>query len=182
MYFPCGLGLPSLTAQGSKNDKPNVLSRVFEAEVNPTFPVPILPPERVVVAVTWGVESKVCTVLRNSAIPAGCPEGLLFVPYSVRTRKTCEISLCVELREPNRAVIIDNHPLSHMEDLFTELKGATMFSSIDLNNAYLGVMLHEDSRDLTAFITHDVLLRFRRVPYGLVLALVAFSKNYVYDT
>ncbi len=47
--------------------------------------MPILPYERVVAAVTWGVESKVRTALRGTTIPAGCPEGLLIVPESVRT-------------------------------------------------------------------------------------------------
>ncbi len=70
---------------GSKNGKPDALSRIFEAEASPTLPVPILPHERVVAAVTWGVESKVRTALRGTTIPAGCPEGLLFVPESVRT-------------------------------------------------------------------------------------------------
>lgn len=100
-------------------------------------------------------------------------------PIVVATKKNGEICLCVDLQEPNRAVIIDSHPLPHMEDLFTELKGATMFSSIDVNNAYLQVMLHEDSQDLTAFITHDGLFRFRRVSYGLASAPAAFQKMMV---
>ncbi len=70
---------------GSKNGKPKALSQIFEAEASPTLPVPILPHERAVVAVTWGVESKVRTALRDTTISAGCPEGLLFVPESVRT-------------------------------------------------------------------------------------------------
>ncbi len=70
---------------GSKNGKPDALSQIFEAEASPTLPVPILPHEQVAVAVTWGVESKVRTALRGTTIPAGCPEGLLFVPESVRT-------------------------------------------------------------------------------------------------
>ncbi len=68
---------------GSKNGKLDALSRIFEAEASPTLPVPILPHERVVAAATWGVESKVRTALRGTTIPAGCPEGLLFVPESV---------------------------------------------------------------------------------------------------
>ncbi|KAI2644103.1 Transposon Tf2-6 polyprotein [Labeo rohita] len=70
---------------GSKNGKPNTLSRIFEVEASPTLPVAILPPEQVVAAVTWGVESRVRTVLSDATIPAGCPEGLLFVHESVRT-------------------------------------------------------------------------------------------------
>ncbi|KAJ8353392.1 hypothetical protein SKAU_G00209590 [Synaphobranchus kaupii] len=38
------------------------------------------------------------------------------------------------------------------------------------------VPLSEESRDLTAFITHDGLFRFCRVPYGLASAPSAFQK------
>lgn len=40
--------------------------------------------------------------------------------------------LCVDLCEPNISVIMDYHPLPHMEDLFTQLGGVTHFSQIDL--------------------------------------------------
>ena len=43
-----------------------------------------------------------------------------------------------------------------------------MFSFIDLQNAYHQMLLHVESRDLTAFITHDGLFRFTKLPYGLV--------------
>lgn len=36
--------------------------------------------------------------------------------------------------------------------------------------------LHEESRDLTAFITDDGLLRFKRIPYGLASAPSFFQK------
>ncbi|KAL0171008.1 hypothetical protein M9458_035604, partial [Cirrhinus mrigala] len=71
---------------GSKNGKPDALSRIFEAKASPAPPVAILHPERVVVAaVTWGVESRVRTALGDATVPAGCPESLLFVPESLRT-------------------------------------------------------------------------------------------------
>ena len=91
-------------------------------------------------------------------------------PVVVVKKKTGGIRLCVDLREPNRAVWIDSHPLPHIEEVFCELRGATMFSTIDLQNAYHQVQLHPSSRDLTAFITHD------RVPYGLASAPSAFQR------
>ncbi|GAA6098722.1 ankyrin-3-like isoform X1 [Tachysurus ichikawai] len=97
-------------------------------------------------------------------------------PLVVVKKKTGGIRLCVDLREPNRAVVIDSHPLPHIEEVFTELRGATMFSTIDLQNAYHQVQLHPSSRDLTAFITHDGLFRFTRVPYGLASAPSAFQR------
>ncbi|CAM5075895.1 unnamed protein product, partial [Natator depressus] len=86
------------------------------------------------------------------------------------------IHLCVDLREPNKAIVIDSHPLPHKEEVFAELRGAKMFSTLDLQSAYYQVMLHEDSRYLTAFITHEGLFYFKRVPYGLTSSPSAFQK------
>ncbi len=66
-----------------------------------------------------------------------------------------KIRLCVDLREPNKCVIMDCYPLPHMEDLFTELAGASHYSQIDLSSAYHQLPLHPDSHNLTAFITHE---------------------------
>ncbi len=73
-------------------------------------------------------------------------------PLVAIQKKSGGIRLCVDLREPNKAVIIDSHPLPHIEEVFTELRGASMFSTIDLQNAYHQVSLHQDSRDLTALL------------------------------
>lgn len=97
-------------------------------------------------------------------------------PIVVTRKKSGEIRVCVDLREPNRAVITDCFPLPHMEDLFTELRGATVFSQIDLQSAYHQLPLHEESQNLTAFITHDGLFKFTKVPFGLASAPSAFQK------
>ncbi|CAM4657545.1 unnamed protein product [Lepidochelys olivacea] len=98
-------------------------------------------------------------------------------PIVVTQKKGGGIRLCVDLREPNKAIVIDSHPLPHAEKVFAELCGAKMFSTLDLQTAYYQVMLHEDSRNLTAFITHEGLFHFKRVPYGLASAPSAFQKR-----
>ena len=60
--------------------------------------------------------------------------------------------------------------------MMSMLRGATVFSTIDLEIAYFQLLLHEESRDLTAFIIHEGLFRFCRVPYGLASAPSAFQK------
>nr|XP_055067975.1 uncharacterized protein K02A2.6-like [Misgurnus anguillicaudatus] len=97
-------------------------------------------------------------------------------PIVVTLKKTGGIRLCVDLREPNKAIVTDSYPLPHMDELLSSLTGATLFSTVDLQSAYHQVMLHPDSRDLTSFITHDGLFRFCRVPYGLASAPSAFQK------
>lgn len=98
-------------------------------------------------------------------------------PIVVTTKKGGErIRLCVDLREPNKAVVIDGFPLPHMEEMFAELRGETLFSTLDLQSAYHQVPLHEDSRSLTTFITHDGLFRFKRVPFGLASGPSCFQR------
>lgn len=87
-------------------------------------------------------------------------------PIVVARKRGGGLRLCVDLREPNKSVIMDCHPLPHMEDLFAELAGATHYSQIDLSAAYYQLPLHPESRRLTAFITHDGLFQFTRVPFG----------------
>lgn len=82
-------------------------------------------------------------------------------PDVVTGRKIGGIRLCADLSELNKVVITE---------------GAKLFSIIDLLKAYHQLSLHEDSRDLTAFITHDGFFIFSRVPYGLASAPTAFQK------
>ncbi len=57
-------------------------------------------------------------------------------PIVVVQKKTGGIRMCVDLRGPNKAVIVDSYPLPHMEEMMTLLQGATEFSTIDLESAY----------------------------------------------
>ncbi|KAL6478460.1 hypothetical protein MHYP_G00142950 [Metynnis hypsauchen] len=84
--------------------------------------------------------------------------------------------MCIDLREPSKAIVPGSHPLPLIEDILSELHGSVMFSTLDLKRSYHQVPLHEDSRSLTAFITHDGLYHFCRIPYGLSSAPSAFQK------
>ncbi len=97
-------------------------------------------------------------------------------PIVVVQKKSGGIRMCVDLREANKAVITDSYPLPHIDELLSKLCGATVFSTIDLESAYFQLPLHKESRDLTAFITHEGLFRFCRVPFGLASAPSAFQK------
>ncbi|KAI2655704.1 Transposon Tf2-11 polyprotein [Labeo rohita] len=72
---------------GSKNGKPDALSRIFEAKASPAPPLWLFCTPN---GWWWrrssgGVESRVRTALGDATVPAGCPESLLFVPESVQT-------------------------------------------------------------------------------------------------
>lgn len=97
-------------------------------------------------------------------------------PIVVTAKKSGGIRMCADLREPTNAVVTNSYPLPHIDELLASLLGAKVFSTIDIANAYYQLPLHEDSRDITAFMTHEGLFRFSRVPYGLASAPSAFQK------
>ncbi|XP_064475478.1 uncharacterized protein K02A2.6-like [Ornithodoros turicata] len=97
-------------------------------------------------------------------------------PLVVAKKKDGRIRLCVDLRAPNKAVVPDCYPLPNMEELLNKLSGAKIFSKLDLTAAYHQLVLAEESRDLTAFITHEGLFRYKRLCFGLASAPSAFQK------
>uniref|UniRef100_A0A8C1NZE8 Gypsy retrotransposon integrase-like protein 1 n=1 Tax=Cyprinus carpio TaxID=7962 RepID=A0A8C1NZE8_CYPCA len=70
---------------GSKNIKPDALSRLFERSDRTATPEPILPGTIIISALRWEVESKVLTALEGVTPPARCPPNRLFVPEGLRS-------------------------------------------------------------------------------------------------
>ena len=130
--------------------------------------------------VPWMVRSKVSAELERLVaddIIERIDASEWVSPIVVVNKKDSEdIRLCVDLSQVNKSVVIDCYPLPRIEEVFNSLSGAKVFSTLDLKGAYHQVPLHEDSRDLTAFITDDGLFRYKRIPYGLASAPSFFQK------
>ena len=97
-------------------------------------------------------------------------------PLVVVHKKNGDIRLCVDLRNVNEAIVEDKFPLPHIDELLSEMRGSKVFTTLDLTNAYHQLLLHEDSRHLTTFITHKGLFRYKRVCFGLSSAPSAFQR------
>uniref|UniRef100_A0A4W5LA02 ribonuclease H n=1 Tax=Hucho hucho TaxID=62062 RepID=A0A4W5LA02_9TELE len=70
---------------GSKNIKPDSLSRIFDHSERQSTPECILPETLFVSTLTWEVESRVKTALEGVTHPPGCPPNRLFVPEGYRS-------------------------------------------------------------------------------------------------
>lgn len=69
---------------GSRNIKPDVLSRQFSPDEQPEEPETILPSSQMVASLTWEIESLICRAQVQQPDPGNGPPNSLFVPESVR--------------------------------------------------------------------------------------------------
>lgn len=84
--------------------------------------------------------------------------------------------LCVDMREPNKAILRERHPLPTFDDICPSLDGSTVFSTVDVKNAFHQVEISEISRPITTFITKRGLMRFKRLNFGICNAPELFQK------
>ena len=99
-------------------------------------------------------------VIRPSASPWAAP--LLLVPKKDRTWRCC-----VDYRALNSVTKRDRHPLPLIQDIFDQLGGAKVFTTLDLKAGYWQLPLHTNSISKTAFVCHLGQYEFLRQPMGI---------------
>lgn len=66
----------------------------------------------------------------------------------------------------NPALIVDEHPLPTIDELFSSMAGGEKFTKIDLAKAYLQLEIHPDNRELLTLSTHKGLFQPTRMMFG----------------
>ena len=75
--------------------------------------------------------------------------------------------VCVDMRRASEAIICERHPIPTREKGLYDLNGSTVFSKLDLKWGFPQVKLEEKSREITTFVTHRGLYRYKRIMFGI---------------
>ncbi len=98
--------------------------------------------------------------IRPSSSPAGA--GFFFV-----TKKDGSLRPCIDYRGLNNITVKNTYPLPLMSSAFERLQGASIFTKLDLRNAYHLVRIREGDEWKTVFNTPREHFEYLVMPFGL---------------
>ena len=139
----------------------------LKLHVDPNVPPVAQKLRRVPFALRDKVTAKIEELLREDIIERVEGPTTWASPVVVAPKPSGEIRLCVDMRCANEAIVRERLPIPTVDEVLEELNGSTVFSKLDLRWGFHQIELHEDSRDITTFITHEGLFRYKRLSFGV---------------
>ena len=97
-------------------------------------------------------------------------------PLVVVAKTDGDVRICVDMRRANSAIERERHPIPTIEEVLYDLNGSTVFSKLDLKWGFHQVELDKRPRQITTFVTHRGLYRYKRLMIGVTSAPEKYQK------
>jgi transposase InsO family protein len=97
-------------------------------------------------------------------------------PMLVTPKPNGRLRVCMDPRYLNEYLVRAVHPFPDMEQIFTHVKGAVIFSKIDLTHGFWNLKLDKASSDICVFSSPWGRFRYLRLPFGVSPAPEVFHR------
>ena len=107
--------------------------------------------------------------------PVDGPSPWVSIPVII-PKENGDIRVCMDLRDANYALRRERFPIPTVDEVLQELNNSTVFSKLDLKDAYHQIELSNECREITTFITPKGLYRYKRLMFGISCAPEMYQK------
>ncbi|CAI7852042.1 unnamed protein product [Closterium sp. NIES-54] len=107
-------------------------------------------------------------LIRLSTSPYGAP--VLFTP-----KPDGSLRMCIDYWALNKQIVKNKYPIPRMDDLLHQLRGAIVFSKLDIRSGYWQIKMADNSIHKTAFRTRYGSYEYLVMPSGLCNAPTTFQ-------
>ena len=128
------------------------------------------------------IEDKIGELEKNDIIektsgPTPWVSNIVAVPKQNNT-----VRLAIDMQQANKAILLERFPMPNIDETLQQMNGASVFSRLDLTEAFHQIEISEQSRYITTFVCHKGLYRYKRLNYGVSSATELFQRNKFYRT
>ena len=132
-------------------------------------------PYRVSPHIKQQIDEQVEDMLKNDIIEPS--DSFYAAPVVMCKKKDGTYRFAVDYRDLNAVTELINFPLPRIEDVIDSVgeNKSKVFTVLDLRAGFHQIPLDEETKHKTTFVTHSGCYSFKRLPYGLRNAPVAFQ-------
>lgn len=97
------------------------------------------------------------------------------VPTVAVTKPNGKLRLCGDFVEVNQRSETQQHPIPHIDEIMSKLRGGQRWTTLDMSDAYFHLELDEESKKVCVINTIFGLYRYNRLPFGVSSAPAIFQ-------
>lgn len=154
-----------------------IIGESININVSPHFTPVAQPIRKVPIHLEEMVEKKLDEMLNQGIIEMVNEPREWISPMVIVPKPDGSIRICIDMRQANKAIVREKHPLPTLDDILPKLSKSKVFSKFDVKNAFHQLELGKKSRYITTFITKRGLMQYKRLIFGINNAPELFQKT-----
>lgn len=171
----------NIGSDAGQNEKWKPLSKIRDVLIKIPIDERVQPVQqryrRVPVPLEEATDRKIQELLARDIIEKATGATGWVSPMVVIPKQNGDVRITIDMREANKAVMRENHPMPTFEEMLPHIGRGKIFSKLDVEQAFHQMELHVDSRNITTFITKSGLYRYKRLNMGIACAPEMFQNR-----